>query len=315
MIEKSEKEDAPHRESKKIDLDKTSSRLTEKGYRVIRIEQPWRNVWAQLEKDGQDFFFKMASTPGVGQRLENEIAWNRLVGAQISKKKIGSFTVPQIEEGGHIESLPFYISPFYHGQLLSTSAAFDANGVSKHLDQIVEMNMFITSLPLLDSPRDKKFPDPNDFLADSIAKYQNRAERFEREDLSPVVEMIHQLKDNYRPTVNHGDFTPWHMIDNPDQIVLIDGEHGSSLMPIFYDSAYFYERVYVDGQGPDLAKQYLSLLYQQLPNDLQKEFETTFRPILAVRLIGGYNDARVDQVNDISGLNSLKDDLLTDNLK
>lgn len=65
-----------YRSDDRLDLSAVSTFLEQKGFTVLSITQPWRNAVADIMKDGERLFFKLASTEGIGERLKNEITWN-----------------------------------------------------------------------------------------------------------------------------------------------------------------------------------------------------------------------------------------------
>jgi hypothetical protein len=302
-----------YRESEVIDKSEVSKYFTSLGYKVIQIEQLWRHAHGQLEKNNKKYFFKMASTPGVAERTKNEVEWNKQIHEKIIRSDITYFDVPIIYETGLYNDKFYYLTDAFNGKLLSTKYPPSTNGLEKWLNNIVRANIFLISLNDLVLPRDNNVKNIVDNWDESFSKIEELADSVNKKYSQDLLSYAVKLKDTFIPSVNHGDFVPWHMINNGKKFILVDGEHASNQSPKYYDVCYFYHRLYTSGKSPKLAKKYLNYFLNELPQNLKNEFIKSIIPILAVRTIGGFWDAKNDK-SDINYHKLIKDDLLTNNI-
>ncbi|MFO0417607.1 MAG: phosphotransferase, partial [Pseudomonadota bacterium] len=114
-----------------------------------------------------------------------------------------------------------------------------------------------------------------------------------RGELEELRTLVDPLRDSYEPHISHGDFVPWHVIIDDERRILIDGEHGWSGRPRYYDLAYFYHRLATSAASPELARLFLAEFRDELPDLERAQFNDRFVPILAARSIAGFCDATV----------------------
>ena len=79
------KEGKNYRRSEMLEKEEIGTYFSKKGYQVIELQQIWRHVHGKLKKDNKIFFLKMASTPDIGERTQNETLWNNQIGDLIKK--------------------------------------------------------------------------------------------------------------------------------------------------------------------------------------------------------------------------------------
>jgi hypothetical protein len=218
----------------------------------------------------------------------------------IKRNNIDFFAVPAIHDSGEHDGKFYYLSDFYPGPLLATKNPPRTDRLESWLDKIAAANSFILAI------------DPDDLRPGDSAKKeitdQDWADKFRRVEswqkevpdanLEPLLEAVKKARDTYTPAIKHGDFVPWHMIEAGDKFILIDAEHCSPDAPRYVDIAYFYHRLYTSGQNPELADKYLKIFRARLACPQQAEFDRAIVPILAERIIGGYWDAKTDDVKD-----------------
>lgn len=96
-----------------------------------------------------------------------------------------------------------------------------------------------------------------------------------------------------RAGLAHGDFSPWHILVNHHEKVLIDGDHSSIVKPRYYDLAYIYSRLFSRNSAKQatarLLKDFIAKI--DIPKD---DFAKAFIPVLTSRAIGVCNDASRD---------------------
>jgi len=310
------KEGKNYRQAKTVNLNELENYFSKKGFKVINIQQLWRHVHGKLEKDNKIFFLKMASTPDIGERTQNETSWNRQIHDLIVKSGIDYFDVPEIYESGEYEGKFYYLSSYHDGSLLASKNPPDTKRLDQWLDKILKSNLFFLSLQKQDLhlQRDQGSESLIKRWDKFFKKIQGWYQEVEEYHLQEILEAVKNLKDTYEPSVNHGDFVPWHMIQEGEKFILIDGEHASTKSPRYYDVCYFYHRVYTSAQNPELAKSYLSKLRSRLPKTEKNKFDSSIKPILAARIIGGFWDAKNEGQVEFTYHNNLKDDFLRNNL-
>lgn len=304
-----------HAEARVIDLSDLRSFLSGLGYDVIKLDQRWRHVHGVVEADGSRYFFKLASTPEIGVRTENEVAWNKAVAPllAISSSKL---IVPKIHQTGLYRDSFFYLADFYGGQFPADHDPPRTESLPKYLSSLVEValdlnQLRIDSLWIVD---DKK--DPEALVTRFFDQVDGWMRDANRNDLADLRAMVEPLRDTYNPRVSHGDFVPWHVILNGDRSVLIDGEHAWSGRARYYDAAYFYHRLCTSAARPDLARRFLREFRNGLPSSEADDFEALVTPLIASRSIAGFYDVTLfdDQKKVLDRHEELRKMILTGNL-
>lgn len=308
------KEDKNYRKAKVLDKKGVKNHFSKNGYNVLDLQQLWRHMHGKLEKDNKVFFFKMASTPDIGERTQNETSWNQQIHRLVKESGIYYFNVPEIYDTGEYEGKFYYLSSYHEGTMLASKNPPYTDGLDRWLNRIVKSNLFFLSLENLSLPRDRGQKGIDKEWDKFIKKIKSRHQEVEEHQLQEVLEEVHNLKNTYEQGVNHGDFVPWHMIHEGDRFVLIDGEHASAQSPKYYDICYFYHRLYTSAQNPELAKLYLNKLRSSLPKSEKNKLDLSIRPILAARIISGFWDAQNDNQVCVAYHKDLKEDFLKNKL-
>lgn len=127
------------------------------------------------------------------------------------------------------------------------------------------------------------------------AKYYKRSlwyyEQVGLPELAPVVQIAEEIRHNYLAAINHGDVTPWHMLKvSKRKFCLVDGEMASSVLPCYYDLAFFYQRVFTVARQPEFARAVVSAVREGLSKQQRREFDQRFRFVMAERIMGSYWD-------------------------
>lgn len=255
---------------------------------LLDFSQEWRHGVGRMKKNGQTLFFKIASTPEIGQRTRNEVSWNTSLTSALTKD--ASFLVPRIIETGEIENKFFYLSEYFPGVRLMEKGP-NTRPLYPWIEKIVSANVFLLGWAKRFFDRDETEPDSSLFQ-----RYKKRTIEWKlavsEENLDEVLNVALTLDQHYHPGNTHGDFVPWHMIQSGEKFVLIDGEHATGRQARYYDIAYFFHRLWTTGRDSALAKQYLRLVVHEIGN--REAFISEFRPILASRIIGGFWDLKSD---------------------
>ena len=303
-----------YRKAEKIDKNKIENYFSKKGYGVLDMQQIWRHVHGKLKKDNKIFFLKMASTPDIGERTQNETLWNQQISSLIREFGIDYFDVPHIHDTGEYEGKFYYLSSYHDGPMLASKNPPNTKELGQWLDKIVKSNLFFLSLRNIDFLRDKDLKNITEKWDEFFQRIQSWYQEVKEHQLQEVLEEVKNLRNTYESGVNHGDFVPWHMIREGKRFILIDSEHASNQSPKYYDICYFYHRLYTSARDPELAKEYLNKICDNLSDAEKNKFDRSIRPILATRIIGGFWDAKTDGLEDVTSHNNLRDDFLKNNL-
>jgi len=305
-----------YRKAEVLEKNEIANYFSKKEYSILELQQMWRHVHGKLKKDNKIFFLKMASTPDIGERTQNETLWNQQIGNLIKESRIDYFDVPQIFDSGEYEGKFYYLSSHHDGAMLASKNPPSTESLDQWIDKIIKSNLFFLSLrgQDLNFRRDQDSISSQDKWDEFFQRVQSWHEEVKEHQLQKIFEEVKNLKDTFEPSVNHGDFVPWHMIQDGEKFILIDGEHASIQSPKYYDVCYFYHRLYTSAQNPELAKMYLSKLRNHLPEDEKNKFDLSIRPILATRIIGGFWDAKTDGQADVTYHKNLKENFLKNNL-
>jgi len=299
-----------------LDKKKIENFFTEEGFRIINVCQIFRNMHGKLKKSGKVYFFKLASTKDISERTYNEMVWNNEINKVITKNDVDYFSVPKTIYSGYFEDKFYYITEFFDGQAIATKNPINVGSLHKWLDKIIETNLFFLnlkdhlSLPRDDSEYEGKVNFFLEFYNQDLKLLQNLKEF----SLNEVLSIEEILKESYKAALNHGDFVPWHMIDNVVNFILVDGEHGSCKLPKYFDIVYLYTRIYTALELPDLAKKYINLIRTNIPSAEKEFFDLSIKPLVANRIISGFWHAKNESKTNMKYYFELKRDLLTNQL-
>ena len=285
-----------HVKNEKLNLEEVGRYFESKGYKVQKLEQPWRHVVGQVKFENEKLFVKLASTTGAGERTINEATWNRNLNV-VWKKYITTFKTPKIFDDGYFEDRYWFIGEYVFGKPLARISDKNTDIPINDLQRSAEIAreiLKLTKLALL--PKDVEHF--KEIWRQRMIEVARMWSKEIRRDTKKLLRLIELNIDSVDIGSTHGDFTPWHIMktDN-NHYYLIDGEAAQIAGPKFYDVAYYYHRVYTKLQRPDLAELFLSKfknIYDWNEND-----EKLFIPVLASRIIGGYFDAERDGVTSL----------------
>lgn len=294
-----------------LDLAALERYFTAQGYTVQEVGQLSRHGHVVLEHGGQKFFAKVASRPEIGERTANEVSWNQQVGSALVAAGLDQISVPTIHTTGTFEDKFYYITDYIDGPLLATKFPPNTSKLAPWIEQIVDLNITLLKLSNIVPQRDVgDSTTVEQQVASYVSKAGEWASKVPQYDLNELLAIVPQFARTYTPSLNHGDFVPWHMIQHSNGFVLIDGEHASGNGPRYYDIGYFYHRLYTAGESPNLATEYLNHIRHKLPKGERLIFEVALRPLLASRIIGGYMDTQIDGVTDLKFHDQLKESFL-----
>lgn len=292
-----------YRLPKKLSLEEVKTFLEEAGYKVSFLEQQYRHVHGLVLKDKKKFFLKLATTKDISERNYNEYIWNTKVGEIIEETNFKYLTVPKIWEYGYFEEdLFYYLSEFYENNFVSTKYPMNKLGIESQLYIIAKISVFLTQIqPSFILPRDAvelgKHDQRNLYLLfyDQDLKLIQHLQEL---NLDNILEMEISLRDNYNPSLAHGDYVPWHLfVNTTENLVLIDSEQGSTKLPRYFDIVYMFTRIYGRLNDPILAKKFLHICRDMLPTCLQKNFYEELKPLIASRVIDSFWHAKNENMS------------------
>jgi len=305
-----------HNRAEAVDRQELTQFLEGLGYAVLQLEQRWRHVHGILERDNSRLFFKLASTAEIGAKTQNEVAWNNAVADPLLEISDGMLIVPKIRAQGFHKDNFFYLADYYTGEYPADHDPPRTEALPKHLSLLVRVALHLNRLSL-DPLWGVDGPCSNQSLTERFLCDVDRWQRDSgRSDLNVLRDRVEGLRQVYLPRLSHGDFVPWHVILHEEKLVLIDGEHGWSGRPQYYDAAYFYHRLSTSAARPDLAKTFLREFHSGLSESEQATFEARFVPLIAARSIAGFYDATLfeDQRKVLDMHEKLKSMILSNDL-
>jgi len=312
-----------HRKAQPLDLAAVARFLQDRGYQVVALKQLWRHVTGLIEQADKKFFFKMASTPRISIRTRNEYTWNAMLNSSASLLP-PSLRIPQnYASGFYHDDLFWFISDYFEGDLLAEKHPPRPKTLVNWLDKIVTALLGLAELDargiwtLSDQERLRHTSGSihiHDWLSQRAGYYLTQLEVRPR-DLEAMLRLVETGPVALAPSLQHGDFVPWHMIEFNDGVFgLVDAEHAGHFFPEYYDVAYYYHRVYTTLRQPILAKLFLQKFRESLPDEQGASFLEKLRPVLAQRTMGGLWDATVDRETELYFHQALIRDLLNSTL-
>lgn len=262
-----------------------------KNYQVQKIWSGERYVLGILEKNGRDYFLKLATSRGISLLTENEFNWNESFNQEI-KRENSSFWVPQNYDCGYYNKELFYlITDRFEGQMLARhpekqkiSETFIRN-LTKVID-FSELIQNLTEINLNNSFETKNMNYQDRFINKTKLWYQDIPKIIiNKFEVNKLLDFVINNASKLTQKPRHGDFTPWHLMElRTGQFGLIDGEHALADGVEDYDIAYFIQRVFSVLKNPKLAKNIFSQLQKR------NYSVNNLKTVLAARAIGGYLD-------------------------
>lgn len=272
----------------KLTLETIKKYFQQKSFEIVDIKLDWRHGYGHLRKNGNDIFLKIAIGDDIQLKTKNEVSWNQAIVSKIKIAKTDLFCVPEITETGNLNGHFYYLAEFIKGELLATKKPPQRKKLAQWLEQIVEINFFILNLEKLLLLRDNDSNKLNLWKEYQEKYHKWYIEARQKYDLEKIFRVVKNLQGDYKIGLNHGDFVPWHIIENRGQLVLVDAEHATCLGPRYYDIAYFYHRVYTALQAPELAEKYLAIIKEKISKAEKENFQQFFPLVLATRILGGF---------------------------
>jgi len=299
-----------------LDKKRIKSFFQGKGFNIIYIHQIFRHTHGKLEKDKHIYFFKMASSKDISERTYNESIWNKKISFLINRNHINYFSIPKIISSGYFEDKFYYISDFFNDRKIAIPYSSNKRSLKKWLNKIICANLYLLDLKdKISLPRDEnEYSGKVNFYKIFYNQDCKLLQDLKEFSLEGLLEIERILKRSYAPSLNHGDFVPWHMIIDKNRFILVDSEHGSCKLPKYFDIVYFYTKVYVKAENPTLAKIYLNLLRNNISVSDKNLFDLSIKPLIANRIIDLFWHTKNERLHNFKYCLSLKKDLLNNEL-
>ncbi len=272
-----------------LELDKIR-RHFEKRFTVVRLVNGGRHVLGELEKDGKEYFLKLATTEGISAVTRNEYRWNEVFAAAFPRAKTRFWVPMNMEEGTYDKCLYYFITDMLRGEHLSSGP----HTGMLHTDfPAVIPDVITLSENIQDMVTGEEDTEDHQelFLRKTHAWFDAiPVDVRMRYSISRLLDIVTAGAPNLAKKPRHGDFTPWHLLLLGDgKLGLIDGEHYLSSGVAGYDISYFLQRLFtICGQRSYAQSMYNDLMKRGYSSDL-------LRVTLAARAIGGYLDASFAQ--------------------
>lgn len=273
------------------------------GYTILNLKQVSRHVVGELYKNNEEFFLKLSTTPGISIVTQREAAWNEVFNAT-APRDTTRFRVPQNKETGYYLGDLFYIiTDMFRGKFFADSPnkGQDLSLLSSHLSDQIDFALFIMNLQVKESAV-QKISEPGShteyFLKKTDAWFDAVPEKVREEnDLQKLLDIVRNGAHTLKPSLRHGDFTPWHtiLLDN-GEIGLIDGEHAMVNGIEIYDLVYLMERIYHVLDRPDIAYELVRKLHDA-KIDMKK-----LQTVACARAIGGFLDTSLHPKPDYTAI-------------
>lgn len=287
---------ADHTMPEKLNLEEVGRHFESLGYRVVKLEQPWRHVTGQVKFENEKLFLKLAGTKEIGERTRNEKAFNEKANS-VWKKYIKTFRSPKIFDEGYFQDKYWFVGEFVFGKPPAGVGVKRSDIEEKDLLRAAEIAkniLELTNITVLPKDRDHL----KEYWAERIVRISGEWNKNNRDKHDKIIQFIEERKNKIEIGACHGDFTPWAIMKTKkDEYFLIDSEAAQMGGLKYYDVAYFYHRVYTKLKRPDLAEIFLEK-FKKINQWMDKDNEA-FKPVLAGRIMGGYFDAERDGVTSV----------------
>lgn len=265
------------------------------GYTVLKhITENTRFATYQVEKDQKQYFLKCAKA-GLERNLSNDVWWSMTLNRIVEGKPEIDIRAPQVVRFEY----NWVLFEWVEGKELATPDIQDSDIV--RLVPYISNVLFGLDQTIRVAISESPFVEPSD-----SAPYTMLDTKWPQWTKKPLeqgfltqghIDKSKTLLDDWAQYVQaglaHGDFSPWHILVNDKEKVLIDGDHSSIVKPRYYDLAYIYSRLYSRNHARASVAQLLKDFMKKSPID-KDAFAKAFLPVLTSRAIGVCNDASHD---------------------
>lgn len=272
-----------------LDL-KEVQKFFESKYNIRQLWPEKRHVVGVLEKDGKEYFLKVATSEGIGVVTKTEYDWNNAFNSLVPRNS--DFWVPQNHESGQYQGNLFYfITDRFDGQKLAERPSKDQRSDSlleENINRVIDFSELIQSLrfSLKDSHVFEGSNYKERYLSQTRGWFKDIPEEIRlKYGVEKLWEVVEKGVPKLLPKAKHGDFAPWHlMVLSNGKLGLIDGEHAMAKTVEDYDICYIIQRIFTVMQNQKLAEEFIGRLKKR-EYDMEK-----VKTVLASRAIGGFLD-------------------------
>lgn len=271
-------------------LHDVSKWVAKKGYQLSKILGHGRHTTALLHHGVTPFFAKIAHSPGTGLLLSQEYRWLSAFHA----KQARSFRVPtpivfdESLDGYSILITEFIQAPPLHALpdpgVLDPDWKISKSTMRSLLSVADEIAVFPHVLPCIDESL--ALLSPQEAFVQKVSRHFQAlpAEIASNPVILRLFQKVHQGASSLSSAGRHGDYTPWHILQEGASIFLLDAEHAHSHSVELYDLAYFVQRMHSVIGAEEGAVQFIQEISKQRNRPLQ------LQTVLAARAIGGFLD-------------------------
>ena len=283
--------------ARQLDLENVEKYFEHKGYTIQQIEQKYRHVTGILKKNKREEFLKLASTPIITKRTENEVAWNKQLHPHGLKPDFPFYTPKVYNSGRYGKLFWFTCENFDPKTALSDRKILAPNFAKKFLPKVIDILITIPTLKVRlpsDKHTEKEFNHKGYNIKAVVLNYLRRYANEIKYDYSALEKIIKQSEIS-GTGLAHVEVMPWHMFKYKGKIALIDAEFSSNRVVKYYDVTSLCARLYTELKRPDIYFKTVQMFEQRLSGKEKPRFREQFRALLAYRAMGQLRDATLSK--------------------
>jgi thiamine kinase-like enzyme len=290
-----------------LQLNQVSEFISSLGFKISELTQKWRHATGViLDEQGQKFFFKLASTPEIGNYTANEMLWDKFISNNLPIISNGMIFTPKIHLSGSWQGKTYYIGNFVEGELFPAIHSDQKNNDIQLLESLLpDLAKIAVYLTKIDS--DQFWCGTPESSRTETAKnrffkfwHQQKSEATSQNINSNIIVNAESLMQNFTPKIAHGDFSIGNLIICAQgQYAIIDTEQAYSGWPMYYDIANMLHRLGTR-ESVNLADRFLKLVINELSDNTQMDFMQRLLPVVSYCAVRGYYELQIDQQNQIA---------------
>ncbi len=237
-----------------VDLGLVEEYLIANGYKAEELRQPYRHVVGKVSRDDKSYFFKMASRAELSVYIENEYKWASLVHREKLAEK-WALAIPKVYILDKMGDMSWLMMEYIDG----VDAGEDPDLLESTIRPVAEVITDIILMKAIEGlPLDNNQPNKN-LKARVEERIDAYLEIIDNDFVDEkIVRFLYRNIDLIENAPIRGDLG----IDNirkdtSGKLWLLDSEFASFDSIKFYDAAYYYFRLGVNGNRVDLADKFL----------------------------------------------------------
>lgn len=255
---------------------KVIQELTNSGGRLGRYR------YAKVELDGTEMFMKQAISDNERENLYRELVWSDFLATQRDHCQGVGVRAPA---NGQVLDDGSYVSEWISGDVLVSPT--DGRAWESHLARYTQLLVALDEAALT-------YQIPDVMRKFTTRQVSRQLEWWLRgvvlpEPLQAARKQIEAAADKFDYRMQHGDLTPWQILVDGDEWVVIDGERSGDDLPRFNDVAYSFGRLAIrSGNEPAAWRMLAEFAASQVTTPDEK---WQLQQVIALRLLGMYGDA------------------------